>query len=332
MVQESWPFEENPIDEDRWAVLWSAIKRSGVLGDPGSATAQVYADSSGMHVFVRPGEAMIVGGWWGSDATEQVAIPLNSGPGARIDRIVLKRDPVANSTLITRVAGTPGGSAPALTQDTEGVYMLPLAQVRVEQDAVTITAAKVTDERWFAGIEVVPCITLAQGPPPRRGEIRYEYASDKHFRWNGTTYREFALKSSSSEFTSVDPGNFIIEAGNPYTSVLGATGSYHQLTYLPGGRLALHAFISFSVGVTGGQRVFLGGGMGAVPRPYESNPTGNTYGNRVVHGAYMTGVGAMTLVYSPAENLWFLGDANGAIYTGGIPYAGHLSIDTTFKY
>jgi hypothetical protein len=64
----------------------------------------------------------------------------------RIDRIVLRADWAAHTVRITRIAGTEGGAAPAITQTSGTTYDIMLAQASITTGGV-IT---VTDERVWA--------------------------------------------------------------------------------------------------------------------------------------------------------------------------------------
>lgn len=190
MAENSYPFDGDPLPEDGWSKMARLFGGQGVYGDPGSTALQVFADSSGMNVFVRTGRALVRGHYYENTAQMTVAIPSNGAGSARIDRIVLRLDPTADSITAVRVAGTAGAAAaPALTQTDTGIFDIPLAQVRVEPGAVNIAMAKVTDDRWFTGVEVLPTLSAGQGPTPRVGEIRWDAAVTAWRGWNGSAYK-----------------------------------------------------------------------------------------------------------------------------------------------
>lgn len=97
-------------------------------------------------VSVNTGRAITWGAWYENDVATTVAIPT---PAAltRIDRIVLRKDWVAQTVRVTRIAGTEGGAAPALVQSAGTTWDQPLAQVSITTGGV-IT---VTDQRAFIG-------------------------------------------------------------------------------------------------------------------------------------------------------------------------------------
>jgi hypothetical protein len=108
-------------------------------------------------VSVAAGGALVDGKFYDSDAAETVVIPTPAG-ATRIDRIVLRKDFSAQTVRITRVAGSEGGGAPAITQVDGTTWDVSLAQCSITTGG-TIT---VTDERQFttASILGVPVNTI----------------------------------------------------------------------------------------------------------------------------------------------------------------------------
>jgi hypothetical protein len=96
-------------------------------------------------VSVAAGGALVDGKFYDSDAVETVVIPTPSG-STRIDRIVLRKDFSAQTVRITRIAGTEGAGAPAITQTDGTTWDVKLAQCSITTGGV-IT---VTDERVFS--------------------------------------------------------------------------------------------------------------------------------------------------------------------------------------
>lgn len=102
-------------------------------------------------VLVATGAALVAGFAYINDAAVTVSIPTPT-TATRIDRIVLRASHSANTVRITRLAGTEGGAAPALTQNTttwnaspSGTWEIPLAQVSITTGGV-IT---LTDQRTY---------------------------------------------------------------------------------------------------------------------------------------------------------------------------------------
>lgn len=161
MAQESGPFDEQNLAEDAYRDLASPWLGDGIIGDPGSSTLQLYADGSGMQVKLRTGRAQIQGFRYRNTAEIVITIPANSSGSVRIDRIVLRLDPTANSITPFRVAGTAGAGVPSITRTAGGSWDIYVAQVRVEVGAVNIAADKVTDERLYTGLRPLVVGTFA---------------------------------------------------------------------------------------------------------------------------------------------------------------------------
>jgi hypothetical protein len=120
----------------------------GIINDKG-LELETYADGSGMTVKVRTGQALIRGHYYENDSEVTLSIAASDPSLPRIDRVVLRLDPTANSVILVVLTGTPNPSpsAPALTQTNSAVYELPLAEIAVSAAAVVISSGNVTDER-----------------------------------------------------------------------------------------------------------------------------------------------------------------------------------------
>lgn len=153
MTQSSWPFEGVDTTETQYSRLLRNIGQ-GVNGVPGDNNLLVYADSSGMNVKVKVAgglsQAIVRGHMYQATAEETLTISA-AASSPRIDSVVLRLDPSANSIVLAVVAGTPAASpsAPSLAQTDTAVYELLLANVAVGASATTISAGNVTDKRTF---------------------------------------------------------------------------------------------------------------------------------------------------------------------------------------
>jgi hypothetical protein len=159
MAQTSWPFENIDTSETQYSQLFRNLGEGPVEGH--GFELEPYADSTGMNVKVKSGQALVRGHYYDSTGTETIIIPAADSTNPRIDRIVLRLDPTANSILLHRLAGTPNASpsAPALTQTDGAIYDLPLAQVYVAANETIIAPGDVTDERtifspWTGSVTV----------------------------------------------------------------------------------------------------------------------------------------------------------------------------------
>lgn len=167
MAQTSWPFENIDTSETQYSQLFRNLGEGPVAGH--GFELEPYADSTGMNVKVKSGQALVRGHYYDSTGTETITIPAADATNPRIDRIVLRLDPLANSILLHRLAGTPAASpsAPALTQTDGAIYDLPIAQVYVAANATNIAPGDVTDERvifsaWSGSVAIAD-VTGLQG-------------------------------------------------------------------------------------------------------------------------------------------------------------------------
>lgn len=149
MAQTSWPFENIDTSETQFS-QWARNIGEGVK-ENALNELEVFADSTGMRVKVRSGQAMVRGHYYQSTAEEILIIGASSPSNPRIDNVVLELDPTANSIILKVIEGTPAGSpsAPALTQTDGGIYQLKLAQVLVGTGVTTIAAGNVSDYRTY---------------------------------------------------------------------------------------------------------------------------------------------------------------------------------------
>ncbi len=199
MAQNSWPFVGGggtAVNEDQWSIMARAWAQSGV-GDYANKL-EVYGDSSGRQVKVKTGRACVRGHWYENTTEATVAIAANASGNPRIDRVVLRLDPSANSIVLAVVQGTPAGSpsAPSLTQTDVATYELTLAQVAVANGASTITAGNVTDERTYVdGIygNWTPAITgTGANPTGASGTGRYTKIGKNVKGWGRITGFSYA--------------------------------------------------------------------------------------------------------------------------------------------
>lgn len=153
MTAKAFPFAGVGVpDEASWDLMMRWAQASGVIRKRLNAF-EVFADSTGMQIKVKSGEAMIDGKFFREDAQQTIAVTAADGSNPRIDYVVAELDRSAHTITLKVIAGTPAGSpvAPSLTQNETGTWQLPLAQVRVDAGVSTIAANKVTDVRMYAG-------------------------------------------------------------------------------------------------------------------------------------------------------------------------------------
>lgn len=152
MAQSSFPFEGIDTTETQFSHLFRTLQ-DGVNGTYGGTELQVGA-GTGLAVDVSAGQAMVRGHFYESTATESLALTTADATNPRLDRIVLRLDPVANSIILAVKTGTPAGSpvAPSLVQTDAGTWEMALATVLVP--ATAGVPSTITDEREFMGTRI----------------------------------------------------------------------------------------------------------------------------------------------------------------------------------
>lgn len=190
MPQTSWPFEGVNTNETQfslWAKNLTPGGRGGVIGVPGDTNLRVTGNSSGMQVSVAAGNAIVRGFFYQSTAAETLAI-ANSSTSPRIDSVVIRLNPTANTAVLVVVTGTPAASpvAPALTQTDSGNFEMLLANVAVAANATTIAAGDVTDIRTFNG----NVWTTATRPANQLGLVGYNTTTGKLEQNNGSAWSD----------------------------------------------------------------------------------------------------------------------------------------------
>jgi fructose-specific component phosphotransferase system IIB-like protein len=147
MAQTSWPFENIDTTETQFS-QWARNIGEGVIKGIANEL-EPFADSTGMVVKVRTGQALVRGHYYNNSAVANLTIPTADLTDPRIDAIVLRLDPVANTILLTIIEGTPDASPvpPALTITDGDVYEQLIATVAVTPATANIAPEDVTDAR-----------------------------------------------------------------------------------------------------------------------------------------------------------------------------------------
>lgn len=187
MAQSSWPFESIDTSETQFS-QWARNIGEGVAAGY-DAELGVSATGLAMSVVVGAGRGMIRGHFYLSSASETLNIASASAVSPRIDTVVLRLDPTANSVVLAVLTGTASASpvAPTLTQTDTGTYEMALADVYVAANATAIGAGNVTDRR----------VTL--------GAVFWDDIADKPTTYSTTIIEQpITSKSSSYTLTSAD--------------------------------------------------------------------------------------------------------------------------------
>jgi len=147
MAQTSWPFENIDTSETQYSLLFRNVGEGIISGK--QLLLDTIADGSGMTVSTKTGDALVRGHYYTSTSNVTLTIAVAHATLPRIDRVVLKLDPTANSTTLVVLEGVPDPSpAPlALTQTDGDIYEFPLALVAVGAGVTVISDANLTDQR-----------------------------------------------------------------------------------------------------------------------------------------------------------------------------------------
>ena len=175
MAETSWPFENADTSETQYSYLLRELHEPGVVGEYGSSGLAV-SPGTGLSVSIAVGRALARGFVYAP--TSPVTVTLAAAGGtARVDRIVIRFDPTANSAVAVALTGAT--AEPSVTQTDSGVFELPLAAVAVGANATSLSAGNITDERVFLGGRVAGWTTATRPgtaanptPPGTRPAVR----------------------------------------------------------------------------------------------------------------------------------------------------------------
>ena len=210
MAQTSYPFENEDTTEGQFSQLFRRLQSTGVSGSPASSDLKAFGDSSGMNVKVPAGYAIVRGHAYHNDA--EVAMTITTASTLpRIDVLVLKLDPTANSIVLEVVAGTANASptVPSLTQTDEGVFMMPLAQILVGANVTTIASGAVTDVRTFNGTQFGRWTTSTRPGSPIVGHAGLNTTTNLPEFWNGSSWISFNAGTLASDLSAAEQANLV---------------------------------------------------------------------------------------------------------------------------
>jgi hypothetical protein len=210
MTQTSYPFENADTTEAQYSQLFRRLQNSGVSGNPGSTDLKVTGDSSGMQVKVAAGYAIVRGHAYNNDA--QVTLTIGAAASnPRIDLVVLRLNPTANTIVLAVVPGTAGASptAPALTQTDTGTYELAIGQVTVPGSATTIAAGNVADIRPFLGTQFAVWTTATRPSSPSVPTAGLNTTTGVPEFWTGSAWSVFTPAVTAAMITNAEQANLV---------------------------------------------------------------------------------------------------------------------------
>jgi len=197
----SYPFDGQATTETDFSRLFRELQDSGVAGSATGLDLKVSADASGMKVSVQPGFAIVRGHAFLSTAIEVLPV-ATADAAARTDRVVLRLNPAANTITLAVLKGTPGGSAPVLTQTDTDLFEISLGLVAVGASVTNIALSAVTDDRSFLGTRVGTWTTATRPVGARVGRLGLNRTTSKWEYWDGTNWVDLAPVVSWTSVTN----------------------------------------------------------------------------------------------------------------------------------
>lgn len=149
------PFDTGPgsaVTTEVWRSFMRRMVISGVVRDAGE-NLEVYADSTGMQVKIKPGEVLIEG-HWARNTTEKVLSVPSAHPSLPRRDLVVARVNMATKTVEYAIkTGTPGPpTGIAVPQQDSVIWEVVLACIRVPAGAVTISPSNVEYMPQWGGV------------------------------------------------------------------------------------------------------------------------------------------------------------------------------------
>jgi microcystin-dependent protein len=148
----TWPTIDTKATEERWSKMVNLWFQDGVHISEDSAGFEPYGDSTGLHVKVWPGSALVWGFHTESSSSQTLAVPAANATNGRIDRVVLRitKGGASVTGQLLLVPGTASQNpAPPGLVSTSTVKDLAIARVIVGPGVNTIRAQDVLDDRVF---------------------------------------------------------------------------------------------------------------------------------------------------------------------------------------
>jgi hypothetical protein len=214
----SYPFENQDTSETDFSRLFKELQDSGVAGDVGSDAFKVTSDGSGMDVQINPGFAMLRGHAIHSSAVETKTLAAADGLYPRIDRVILRLDPVANAITIEVLQGDPAETptAQSLTYTETGVFELSLAEVTVPAGSLNVAQSAINDNRTFMGMRLGNWKTSTRPTgTARRGRLGFNSDTATWEFWNGTGWANMVVAKAvdSDKLGGVVAGDYLLKTG-----------------------------------------------------------------------------------------------------------------------
>ncbi len=203
MAETSWPspsHNSRAVTDREYEELVAAYAGDGLVGVP-TEQALVYGDGTGQYVKIRAERrALVRGHMWSSGASEFTkSITPNGAGSARRDLVVLRLTRATWNVTIEVKLGSPGASAPSVTQDltNSGVFEIPLAIVNVQSGASSIASGDVQMVAWHLGEQTYYCLSTTR-PPATPGRRIYEFDTGFEYVGVGSAYVRVGTDTAGS--------------------------------------------------------------------------------------------------------------------------------------
>lgn len=176
MPERSFPFDGQAVYEGDWLRMSRLWTPSSIVGSPGCGAYDLTVSGLTATVASRPdqtpAEAWVDGSMHqltydaASLGKAAFAVPVNTSANPRVDRLILRRDPAANSVVLALVQGTPAASpvAATLTQNPGGLFELPLWRFTVPASSGAPLTGLVDDRVWRDPNSLAVAIPKAVAP------------------------------------------------------------------------------------------------------------------------------------------------------------------------
>lgn len=184
MAQNSFPFETQDTTETQYSQLFNELQDTGVAGDTFDNAGIAVTVGTGMGLVVSAGFAIIRGFAYENTSNLTLTADAADTTNPRIDTVILRLDPGANSIVAGIKKGTPNASpsAPALTQVPGAVWEMPLANILIPANATALDPANLTDRRAFLGSRVGLWRTISRPANPDHATFGFNITAGK-FEW-----------------------------------------------------------------------------------------------------------------------------------------------------
>ena len=292
MAETSWPFDSQTSSENDWSYLMrhlTAMQEGGVIGTPSSTALKVTGDSSGMQVKLAAGYGIVRGHMYYNSAVLTLAV-VYADSQARVDSVVLKLDPTANTITAAVVKGTAGSaSPPSLTsnQTDTGAYWMEIGRIAVGASVSTIAAGNVTDLRQFIGAKVGTWSNSTRPAgttqfPLVAGLMGWNTDTSQIDVWNGSAWvSPTASIPAASITTPSGVGLTVAQGGTGVTSMTAGFIKYVSGTAITSGNGVVASDITDPTNITAG-KIRAGGTSGGTATTVfvqSGPPTANATGD-----------------------------------------------------